>query len=169
MSPWSTSVLGIFFAVGGVGMARLYGRATGCQGVRMWYIRSMPPPNPFLNTPYGAYLARHVPPPDDEMTRVGPGTPCGEYLRRFWQPVAFARDLRETPLRVRIMGEDLVVFRDKSGRVGLLQLHCTHRGTSLEYGLISERGIRCCYHGWMYDVDGRILETPGEPASSTLK
>jgi len=61
------------------------------------------------------------------------------------------------------------VFRDKSGRVGLLQLHCTHRGTSLEYGLISERGIRCCYHGWLYDVDGRILETPGEPATSTLK
>ena len=123
----------------------------------------------FLNTPYGAYLAREVPPPDDELARVGPGTPGGEYLRRFWQPVAFARDLRDVPLRLRIMGEDLVVFRDGSGRVGLLQLHCAHRGTSLEYGLIGERGIRCCYHGWLYDVDGRILETPGEPASSTLK
>ncbi|HEX6775610.1 MAG TPA: Rieske 2Fe-2S domain-containing protein, partial [Methylomirabilota bacterium] len=129
----------------------------------------MTPPKPFLNTPYGAYLAREVPPPDPELTCVGPGTPCGEYLRRFWQPVAFARDLLDVPLRIRIMGEDLVVFRDKAGRVGLLQLHCAHRGTSLEYGLISERGIRCCYHGWMYDVDGRILETPGEPASSTLK
>ena len=129
----------------------------------------MPPPKPFLNSPYGAYFAREVPPPDDELTRVGPGTPCGEYLLRFWQPVAFARDLKDTPLRIRIMGEDLVVFRDKTGRVGLLQLHCSHRGTSLEYGLINEHGIRCCYHGWNYDVDGRILETPGEPASSTLK
>jgi len=130
---------------------------------------SMPRRKRPLTTRYGAYLARDVAPPDDELTRVGPGTPCGEYLRRFWQPVAFARDLTDVPLRIRIMGEDLVVFRDKSGRVGLLQLHCSHRGTSLEYGLISERGIRCCYHGWMFGVDGRILETPGEPASSTLK
>jgi len=99
----------------------------------------MAPPNPFLNTPYGAYLAREVPPPDDELTRVGPGTQCGEYLRRFWHPVAFARDLRDVPLRIRIMGEDLVVFRDTSGRVGLLQLHCAHRGTSLEYGLLLSR------------------------------
>jgi phenylpropionate dioxygenase-like ring-hydroxylating dioxygenase large terminal subunit len=129
----------------------------------------MSTPRPFLSTSYGAYLAREVPAPDDELTRVGPGTPGGEYLRRFWQPVAFARELGQLPLRLRIMGEDLVIFRDGSGRVGLLQLHCAHRGTSLEYGLIAERGIRCCYHGWVYDVDGRILETPGEPASSTLR
>src|SRR5262249_59410968 len=136
---------------------------------RMWYTRGMSQPRPFLDVPFGAYLARDVPPPDDELTRVGPRTPCGEYLRRFWQPVAFARDLGAVPLRIRIMGEDLVVFRDGAGRVGLLQLHCTHRGTSLEFGMIAERGIRCCYHGWRFDVDGRILETPGEPASSTLK
>jgi nitrite reductase/ring-hydroxylating ferredoxin subunit len=67
------------------------------------------------------------------------------------------------------MGEDLVAFRDSSGRVGLLQLHCSHRGTSLEFGLVSGRGIRCCYHGWLFDVDGRILETPGEPADSSLR
>jgi nitrite reductase/ring-hydroxylating ferredoxin subunit len=100
---------------------------------------------------------------------VGPATPCGEYLRRFWQPVAFARDLTETPLRVRILGEDLVVFRDRGGRVGVLHLHCAHRGTSLEFGIPLERGLRCCYHGWVYDVDGRCLETPGEPAGSRLK
>ena len=129
----------------------------------------MSAPRPFLDTRFGAWLQREVPPPDGELTRVGPGTPCGEYLRRFWQPVAFARDLRDLPARIRIMGEDLVLFRDRGGRVGLLQLHCAHRGTSLEYGLIGERGIRCCYHGWLFDVDGRILETPGEPASSTLK
>jgi phenylpropionate dioxygenase-like ring-hydroxylating dioxygenase large terminal subunit len=83
--------------------------------------------------------------------------------------VAFARDLGDTPRRLRIMGEDLVVFRDGSGRVGVLELNCPHRGTSLEYGLIDARGIRCCYHGWLFDVEGRILDTPGEPATSTLR
>jgi hypothetical protein len=66
----------------------------------------MSKPRPFLNTPHGAYFARGVPPPDDELVRVGPGTPCGEYLRSFWQPVAFARDLLDVPLRIRIMSED---------------------------------------------------------------
>src|SRR6266852_440709 len=98
-------------------------------------------PQRFLNVPYGAWHAREVPAPDPLLTRTDPGTPCGEYLRRFWQPVAFARDLGDVPRRIRIMGEDLVVFRDRSGRVGLLLLHCSHRGTSLEYGLISEHGI----------------------------
>src|SRR5919198_2009748 len=90
----------------------------------------------FLNVPYGAWHARDVPAPDPILTATGPGTPCGEYLRRFWQPVAFARDLTDAPRRIRIMGEDLVVFRDHSGRIGLLQLHCTHRGTSLEFGIL---------------------------------
>ncbi len=123
----------------------------------------------FLNVPYGAYLARDVPAPDPILTRTGPGTPGGEYLRRFWQPVMFARDLGDVPRRLRIMGEDLVAFRDGSGRIGVLQLHCTHRGTSLEFGIPTERGLRCCYHGWVFDIDGRILETPGEPAESTLR
>jgi phenylpropionate dioxygenase-like ring-hydroxylating dioxygenase large terminal subunit len=123
----------------------------------------------FLTTPYGAYYQREVPAEDEELTHVGPGTPCGEYLRRFWQPVCYAEDLTDVPMAIRIMGEDLIVFRDGQGRVGLLQRHCSHRGTSLEFGLVSERGIRCCYHGWLYDVDGRILETPGEPPHSTLK
>jgi nitrite reductase/ring-hydroxylating ferredoxin subunit len=126
-------------------------------------------PGRFLNVPYGAYLAREVAAPDPLLTQTGAGTPCGEYLRRYWQPVAFARDLGDVPRRIRIMGEDLVVFRDRSGRVGLLQLHCTHRGTSLEFGITMERGLRCCYHGWVFDVDGRILQTPGEPAESTLR
>jgi len=126
-------------------------------------------PTGFLNVPYGAYLARDVPAPDPVLTQTGPGTPCGEYLRQFWQPVVFARDLGDVPRRLRIMGEDLVAFRDRSNRVGLLQLHCTHRGTSLEFGMPAERGLRCCYHGWLFDVDGRILETPGEPADSTLR
>jgi phenylpropionate dioxygenase-like ring-hydroxylating dioxygenase large terminal subunit len=118
--------------------------------------------------PFDGYHRRAVPPPDPELTEVGPGTPAGEYLRRFWQPVAFARELTGAPLRVRILGEDLVVFRDRSGRLGVLHLHCAHRGTSLEFGIPVERGIRCCYHGWVYDVDGRCLQTPGEPAGSRL-
>ena len=118
--------------------------------------------------PFDGYHRRDVPAPDPELTQVGPGTPCGEYLRRFWQPIAFARELTATPLRARILGEDLVVFRDRRGQVGVLHLHCAHRGTSLEYGIPIERGIRCCYHGWVFDVDGRCLETPGEPRGSRL-
>jgi nitrite reductase/ring-hydroxylating ferredoxin subunit len=124
---------------------------------------------PFLNAAYAAYHHRGRPPADEELTRVGPGTPCGEYLRRFWQPVIQSEELRDLPRRLRILGEGLVAFRDRSGAVGLLELHCPHRGTSLEFGLISEKGIRCCYHGWLFDVDGTILETPGEPTDSSLK
>ncbi len=123
----------------------------------------------FLNVPYGAYLHNEVPSEDAELTHVGPGTPGGEWFRRFWHPVAISDELKDLPVAVRILGEDLVVFRDRSGQVGLLELHCSHRGTSLEFGQIEERGIRCCYHAWLYDVDGKILETPGEPAESTLK
>ncbi len=124
---------------------------------------------PFLNTAYSAYHHRERPAADEELTRVGPGTPCGEYLRHFWQPVIRTEELGELPRRLRILGEDLVAFRDKSGAIGLLELHCPHRGTSLEFGLIGDKGIRCCYHGWLFDCDGTILETPGEPADSTLK
>ena len=123
----------------------------------------------FLTTRFGAYYHRDVPEEDTELTHTGPGTPCGEYLRRFWQPVCFTDELRDLPVRVKILGEELVVFRDFRGSIGLLELHCPHRGTSLEFGLISQRGIRCCYHGWLFDVDGAILETPGEPASSTFR
>ena len=118
---------------------------------------------PFLTTPYGGYYHRDVPQEDAQLTRIGPGTPCGEYLRRFWQPVCFAEDLRDLPRRVTLLGEELVAFRDGRGAMGLLELHCPHRGTSLEFGLLSDRGIRCCYHGWLFDVDGTILETQANP------
>ncbi len=124
---------------------------------------------PFLKTRYSGYLHRHVPEEDGELTHVGPDTPCGEYLRRFWQPIGFSDELTDLPQRVKMLGEDLVAFRDGNGAVGLLELHCPHRGTSLEFGLVGARGIRCCYHGWLFGVDGAILETPGEPATSTLK
>ena len=122
-----------------------------------------------LTTTYAAYLHSAVPTEDMELTHVGPGTPCGEYFRRFWQPVAHSEDLKELPRVVRVLGEDLVVFRDKRGSVGLLELHCSHRGTSLEYGKIEDVGLRCCYHGWLFDIDGTVLETPGEPLDSTFK
>jgi nitrite reductase/ring-hydroxylating ferredoxin subunit len=124
---------------------------------------------PAMQGPYAGYYQSEEPAEDAELTHVGPGTPCGEYLRRFWQPVAFSHELTDLPVRLRILGEDLVLFRDLSGRVGLLKLHCLHRGTSLEYGRIAERGLRCCYHAWLYDVDGTVLETPGEPPDSTFK
>jgi nitrite reductase/ring-hydroxylating ferredoxin subunit len=125
--------------------------------------------SPFLTKPYSAYHHRDVPEDDKELTRVGPGTPAGDYLRRFWQPVAYARLLKDLPTALKIMDEELVLFRDKSGRVGLVEAHCPHRGTSFEFGKIEQRGIRCCYHSWLVDVDGKILETPGEPENSTLK
>ncbi len=102
---------------------------------------------------------------DDELTHVGPGTPCGEYLRRFWQPVELASELHDLPLAVRMLGEDLVLFRTKSNEIGLLGRHCCHRGTSLEFGIVTDEGISCCYHGWHYAVDGTILDTPNDPES----
>src|SRR5277367_2942709 len=91
---------------------------------------------PFLKTRFSGYLHRQVPQEDAELTHVGPDTAGGEYLRRFWQPICFSDELKDLPHRVKILGEDLVVFRDLSGAVGLLELHCPHRGASLEYGLI---------------------------------
>jgi len=122
-----------------------------------------------LKGPYQAYNRLPVTDVDEELVRVGRGTPCGEYLRRFWQPVALSSQLGDVPRAIRIMGEDLVVFRDGGGRIGILERACCHRGTSLEFGKIDERGIRCCYHAWQFDIDGTILDTPGEPADSTLR
>ena len=119
--------------------------------------------------PYSGYYLREIPEPDPEITRSGPRTPMGEFMRRFWQPVCLSSELTDLPHAFRILGEDLVAFRDKRGEVGVLHRHCSHRGTSLEYGIVSERGIRCCYHGWLYDIDGTVLETPGEPPDSKIK
>lgn len=104
------------------------------------------------------------------FTRVGPGTPCGDLFRCYWQPVAMLPELSQAnPTKhVRILGEDLVLFQDKNGRVGLLADHCPHRGASLLYGRVEERGIACAYHGWLYDTQGNCLETPAEPADSLL-
>ena len=105
---------------------------------------------------------------DAEITHVDRCTPCGEYLRRFWQPVMLSSELRDLPKTVTLLGEDLVLFRDKSGDLGLFHKHCIHRGASLEYGIIAEHGLICCYHGWHYDIDGTLIRAGSEPEKSPL-
>lgn len=106
-----------------------------------------------------------TPEQNDLVSRTGPGTPCGELFRRYWQPVGLSTEVKAggKPKQVKIMGEDLVLFRDDKGRPGLLGLHCSHRLTSLAYGRVEDSGIRCPFHGWLYDVEGRCLEQPAEP------
>jgi 5,5'-dehydrodivanillate O-demethylase len=98
------------------------------------------------------------------LTRVGPGTPAGELLRRYWQPVAAVAELtEEKPIKaVKVLGEELVVYRDKGGRYGMVAEHCPHRGASLVYGRVEAEGIRCAYHGWKFAASGKCLETPAE-------
>jgi phthalate 4,5-dioxygenase oxygenase subunit len=104
------------------------------------------------------------------LTQTGPGTPAGEMMRRFWLPVALSADVTHAaPLPVRILSEDLVLFRDEENRVGLLQRHCPHRCTDLSYGRLEDGGLRCLYHGWLFDVEGNCLEQPAEPPESTYK
>jgi phenylpropionate dioxygenase-like ring-hydroxylating dioxygenase large terminal subunit len=98
-----------------------------------------------------------------KLTEVGRGTPMGELLRRYWHPVGLSEDAGATPRRVKLLGEELILFRDARGRPGLLYPRCCHRGTTLYYGKVEARGIRCCYHGWLFDVEGRCLEMPCEP------
>jgi 5,5'-dehydrodivanillate O-demethylase len=108
---------------------------------------------------------------NERLTRVGRGTPCGELLRRYWQPLCPAAEITvERPKkRIRIMGEDLLVFRDGAGRIGCVEEFCKHRGASLYYGYIEDAGIRCCYHGWLYDRTGQCRDQPFEPAGSRFK
>lgn len=105
---------------------------------------------------------RQTPPPDYELTCVEQGSPMGELLRRYWQPVCLSDELKDLPRKEKLLGEEIVLFRDKQGRVGALDPHCAHRGTSLEWGQIEERGLRCCYHGWLYGTDGQCLDMPCE-------
>lgn len=103
-----------------------------------------------------------VPAENYDLTHVEPGSPMGELMRRYWQPVCLSDELADLPNRVKILCEDLVVFRDSTGRVGCMELHCMHRGASLEYGQIEEAGIRCCYHGWLYNTEGQCIDMPCE-------
>jgi hypothetical protein len=107
---------------------------------------------------------------NDRITRVGAGKPGGELLRRYWQPAALVDELDgDRPIKpVRLLGEDLVVFRDDEGRYGLVGRACPHRGTDLAYGRLEDGGLRCAFHGWLFDVEGRCLQTPAEPEGSNL-
>ena len=110
---------------------------------------------------------------DNELlTRVGPGTGMGELMRRFWMPVMLSAEIGEpdcTPVRVSLLGERLIAFRDTDGRVGVVDEHCPHRLSSLYFGRNEECGIRCIYHGWKFDVDGNCIDMPSEPADSNYK
>lgn len=106
------------------------------------------------------------------LTQVSDDKPLGKLMRRYWIPALLSREIPQPdcpPVRARLLGEDLVAFRDSKGRVGLLDEHCSHRGTSLFFGRNEDCGLRCIYHGWKYDIEGQVLETPAEPANSILK
>ena len=106
------------------------------------------------------------------LTQVGPGTPMGDLMRRYWQPVLLSREVAEPdgdPIRVRILGEDLVAFRDMSGQVGLISEWCPHRLTSMFLGRNEENGLRCVYHGWKFDVSGACVDMPNEPEEFDFK
>ncbi len=114
-------------------------------------------------TEIGSAYGRERPSYSAELAEVGAGTPMGELLRRYWHPVSLDSTVTDTPKRVRVLGEDLILFRDKAGRPGLLYPRCAHRGTTLYYGKVEQNGIRCCYHGWLFDVQGHCLDQPCEP------
>ncbi|WCK52327.1 Rieske 2Fe-2S domain-containing protein [Aneurinibacillus sp. Ricciae_BoGa-3] len=104
------------------------------------------------------------------LTQVGPGTPMGNLLRSYWHPIAAMSELQEKPTKkIKLLGEDLVLYQDKSGNLGLIQQRCPHRGVSMVYGVPECNGLRCHYHGWLFDHDGSCLEQPNEPKDSTFK
>ena len=103
------------------------------------------------------------------LTRVGRDTPMGKYMRFFWHPVVPVAELKTVPQRVRMLGEDLVLFRAPEGPLALVSERCPHRGASLACGMIEQGGIRCCYHGWKFDLTGRCVETPAERRTASSR
>jgi phthalate 4,5-dioxygenase len=106
------------------------------------------------------------------LTRVGPGTPMGNYLRQYWLPAMMSAELPapdSPPVRIRLLSENLIAFRATSGKVGVIQNACPHRGASLFFGRNEEEGLRCVYHGWKFDVAGQCIDMPSEPAESNFK
>ena len=103
------------------------------------------------------------------LTQTAPGTPGGNMLRRYWWPVAISEHLKDKPTLIRLLSEDLVLFRNSAGELGLVAAACSHRRANLCFGYIDGKGLRCRYHGWKYGVDGKILDIPGEPPESKLK
>ena len=120
----------------------------------------------FKKKDFRGYKQAIVPKIDEGLVRTNSNTPCGEYIRRYWHPIALTSEVSETPKELRILGEDLVIFKTTKGNIGLVHKACPHRRASMVYGKTEERGIRCCYHGWLFSLDGKILETPGEDPDS---
>src|SRR5882762_1693613 len=109
---------------------------------------------------------------NDQLSRIGPGTLMGKLLRRYWAPFLLASEIPEPdcpPVRVKLMGEPLVCFRDSKGQIGLVDEFCAHRGVSLWFGQNEECGLRCPYHGWKYDVTGQCIDVPSEPEGNFAK
>src|SRR5437762_1586939 len=108
---------------------------------------------------------------NERIVHVGAGTPMGNALRAYWLPAVLSEEVVPdgAPLRIRLLGEDLVAFRDTNGCVGLIQTNCPHRGASLFFGRNEEAGLRCVYHGWKFDVDGNCVDMPNEPAESDFR
>jgi len=107
---------------------------------------------------------------NDRLTQVGPGTPLGELMRRYWQPIAAVSELKGNPTKaIKLLRESLVLYKDRQGRLGLLDEACAHRRVNMVYGIPENEGLRCPYHGWLYDQTGRCLEMPAEPPDSTFK
>jgi 5,5'-dehydrodivanillate O-demethylase len=107
---------------------------------------------------------------NERLTKVGPGTPMGSLMRRYWHPIATTTELtREPVLGVRILGEDLALYRNERGDMGLVTRRCAHRGCSLAYGIPEEQGLRCPYHGWLYNAEGQVVEMPSEPATLPVR
>src|SRR4051812_14403329 len=107
---------------------------------------------------------------NDRLTRVGPGTPMGELLRRYWFPIVRESDLDAEPvLAVKLLGENLALYCNDNGDLGLVTQRCPHRGARLAYGIPEENGLRCPYHGWLFSPEGQCLEQPAEPEDSTFK
>lgn len=107
---------------------------------------------------------------NESLTRVGPGAPMGELLRRYWYPVAFTKDLDEWPIKkVRLLGEDFALWRTPQGGYGIMQERCPHRHASMVYGVVEEEGLRCGYHGWLFDCEGACIDQPAEPDKSSFK
>ena len=115
---------------------------------------------------YRGYLQSEESKIDSVLAHISPGTPCGEFFRRYWHPVSLSSKVGKNPIPLKILGEELVLFRATNGEVGLVHKHCPHRNASLVFGKCENKGIRCCYHGWLFAPDGEILETPGEEENS---
>ena len=119
--------------------------------------------------PFSGYHNRPAPNDDSFITQVGPGTPGGEYLRRYWHPFLLASEVKDLPVPVRLLGEDLIAFRDSEGLIGMVDAYCPHRRAPMFFGRNEECGLRCVYHGWKFNRDGDCVDMPSEPAGTPLQ